>query len=61
MKKYDTPLMNISKFCGEIVVTDSAVVHSAYVEEVQTILGTMTSEQYATKTASIKQILQFTQ
>ena len=61
MKKYETPLMNISKFCGENVVTDSAVVHSAYVEEVETILGSMTPQQYATKTASIKHILEFSQ
>ena len=61
MKKYETPLLNISKFFCENVVTESAVAHSAYAEEVQTILGTMTSEQYATRTASIKRILEFSQ
>ena len=59
MKKYSIPTIKIASFLSENIVTESAVDQS-YIEEVTTLMGTMSQEQYKARVESVKNILAFT-
>ena len=63
MRRYDIPSIEVRIFYGENVLTSSAVanVDQQYIEEVQTIFGTISTVEYAKRKDSIKRILDFTQ
>ena len=59
MKKYDIPLMEVRKFLSENVFTTSTI-DLEYIDEVQTVVGTMSSDEYVKRMESIKSILTYT-
>ncbi len=60
MMKYNIPTIKITSFLKENVVTEaSTTVNSQYIDEVQTLMGTMTQEQYKARVESIKNIISF--
>ena len=63
MRRYDIPSIEVRIFYDENVLTSSADanVDQQYIEEVQTIFGTISTVEYAKRKDSIKRILDFTQ
>ena len=60
MMKYNVPTIKITSFLKENVVTEaSATVNRQYIDEVQTLMGTMTQEQNKERVESIKNIIAF--
>ena len=59
MKKYDIPLMEVRKFFSENLFTTSTI-DSEYIDEVQTVVGIMSSDEYVKRMESIKSILTYT-
>ncbi len=61
MMKYNIPTIKITSFLTENVVTEaSSTINRQYVDEVQTLIGTMSTAQYKARVESVKNILQFT-
>ncbi len=59
MMKYEIPSISVYSFMTECIATVNSGVAQAYVDEVQTIIGKMTSEQYKARSESLKSILKF--
>ena len=58
--KYNIPTIKITSFLKENVVTGSgSQVNSQYVDEVQTLIGSMSTSEYKARVESIKNILEF--
>ena len=60
MMKYSIPTIKITSFLKENVVTEpSATINNQYVDEVQTLIGSMSTAEYKARVESIKTILAF--
>ena len=60
--KYNIPTIRITSFLTENVVTESSTaINSQYVDEVQTLIGPISTAQYKARVESIKTILEFTE
>ena len=58
--KYNIPTIQITSLLKENVVTGSgSQVNSQYVDEVQTLIGSMSTSEYKARVESIKNILEF--
>ena len=60
MMKYNIPTMKIASFLSENIVTESGV-NKEYIQEVETLMGKMTPQEYKARVESVTNLLQFKQ
>lgn len=60
MMKYSIPTIRIASFLSENIVTESGV-NQEYIEEVTTLIGRMSSQEYKARVESVTELLQFIQ
>lgn len=60
MMKYSIPTIRIASFLSENIVTESGV-NNDYIDEVDTLMGKMSTQAYKARVESVTKLLKFTQ